>query len=319
MIKRYNKVFFQDDDNSINSPVEESTTFDDMFNDLYDSKVEEVIEVQDELEVGTQVEQNDSIPSDEEESEIQGETREVSDTTEESEVEDSPSESVDREEVEEKVEDKSEVEELKEQVANLTSLIESLSSTKEQSVREPVQVDKVPEPVAEPLDLLDQFKDVDLVDVMDSKEGFLGFISQVMLQAEQRAEQRIRNSMPDVVEQVVSVKNHMTKVREQFYADNPALVHVQSYVGKVADEIAAEDPTLILEDVLKETASRVKKTLGLKDIEVKTEAEVEEQQLIPEVKTERKPVLPGAQGGPRQKVVGPTNSLQGEIDEFLSN
>lgn len=211
----------------------------------------------------------------------------------------------------------SEADELRATIARLTSELDKTAGPKSQpkveetSVADPIQV-KSP-PVADPtvLDLLDMYKDKDLTEVMDTKEGFLQFMGEILNAQAQITRASIIKEIPNVVSPVVNSYSDQRSIAEKFYSDNPHLSKIKNYVSNVAVDVQAQHPDKTLSEILDLTAQAVNEVIGFKPAPTGGVEEVNSNE-------RKKPVLPGATGGVRHKPA-PTNTLADEISDLISD
>lgn len=314
MRKIYNKILLQSDDTSISGGTatndtstasEELSGFDLDFQDLYsDTPI-------DSEEASESTEDEDG---EKEGGEVTGEESTTQDTVEGATSEESSTETTSIETTAPPAEESPDkIADLEAQIAKLTSTIETLTKA---PVAEPTQVKPIPKPEPEitSVNLLEAFKDLDLESAMESKEGFLDFLGKALL----LSKKDIINTMPEVIDTVVTQKSSLESIRDKFYENNPIFTPIKPYVGQVAQQISAADPTKNLEAVLEETARVVKETLGLKDIEAPIQTTQTTDSKDTKIEGKPKPVLPGATSKPRQESKGLTK-LQEDIEEFLED
>lgn len=195
----------------------------------------------------------------------------------------------------------SEVEELKAQIAALISTVNSLKTP----AKEPEPEKKLELP---PVDLITLFKDVDFDTVMETKEGFLEFLSKAMATVQSTTVDSVISSIPGLVDGVVTRKTTLDTVVKDFYGTYPELEGAKKYVSFVANGISEAEPNLSMQEVLTKAAAKAKADLGLKELPKKEET--------PAADGKKKPSLPGGSGGSRGKAPKP-NKLQSEIDDLL--
>jgi hypothetical protein len=107
--------------------------------------------------------------------------------------------------------------------------------------------------------------------VLDSKEGLNKMLNQVYKagiafateQAVTKAHERTLLSLPDVVTKYVTQSAVLRNVREEFYSKNDDLKPFQSVVAHAANTISSEHPDWDVPKVLAETATTVRKALGI--------------------------------------------------------
>jgi hypothetical protein len=209
----------------------------------------------------------------------------------------------------------SEVEQLKATIERLTSALDKTSEPKPigGSVADPQQVQSPPVQDQTVLNLLDMYKDVDLTEVMDSKEGFLKFLGDVLNAQASLTRKSVLSEIPQLVSPVVSTYNSQREIANDFYSRHPHLSKIKNYVSNVAVEVQARNQDKTLAEILELTATEVNEVIGFKSV----------QGTVEEFRTKAlgrksKPVLPGATGGVRTKPA-PTNTLADEINDLISD
>jgi hypothetical protein len=172
-------------------------------------------------------------------------------------------------------------------IDGLRSTVESLASgslrppTAPAAPPAPETVRPVVEPSRPPVQpsqqLAVEIPDVDFVGnqtldtVLDSKEGLNKMLNQVYKagiafateQAVTKAHERTLLSLPDVVTKYVTQSAVLRNVREEFYSKNDDLKPFQSVVAHAANTISSEHPDWDVPKVLAETATTVRKALGI--------------------------------------------------------
>jgi len=214
-----------------------------------------------------------------------------------------------------KVEVNPEIEELKSTIAKLQETINTLAQPT--SVADPVQIEPV-KPVEIPggVNLTEMFKDADLTEVMETKEGFLGFMQQIADSVRSSAIadtlQEFDRQAPVIMQDTIQKQKTMEDIRSEFFSANPALEPVSQYVASVANELSGKNPEWTVDKVLQEAAKETKTRLNIPDVvEPKPEKDTKKEE-------SNKPALPGATGGARQKPA-PANSLADEMEDLFSD
>jgi len=209
----------------------------------------------------------------------------------------------------------SEVEQLKATIERLTSALDKTSEPKPigGSVADPQQVQSPPVQDQTVLNLLDMYKDVDLTEVMDSKEGFLKFMGDVLNAQASLTRKSVLSEIPQLVSPVVSTYNSQREIANEFYSRHPHLSKIKNYVSNVAVEVQARNQDKTLAEILELTATEVNEVIGFKSVQGTVE-EFRSKTLG----RKSEPVLPGATGGVRTKPA-PTNTLADEINDLISD
>ncbi len=197
---------------------------------------------------------------------------------------------------------------LREQVANLTARVNASAPAS-----------KADEPVATvPLtDLSTLVTDGEFETALESKQGFMNLLSKAIAKSNETVTDHIMMNIPTVVGNFVQRQSVLKDVAAEFYSSNPELMRVKRYVSQVANEVSSEHPEWELAQVLKESATRAKLTLGIAD---KVSAQVG----VPAVPgyahnpTPIAPILPGGTGSSRRGVQS-IPKLQSEIDSLIEN
>jgi hypothetical protein len=209
----------------------------------------------------------------------------------------------------------SEVDQLKATIERLTAALDKTSGPKPVggSVADPQQVQSLPVQDQTVLNLLDMYKDVDLTEVMDSKEGFLKFMGDVLNAQASLTRKSVLSEIPQLVSPVVSTYNSQREIANEFYSRHPHLSKIKNYVSNVAVEVQARNQDKTLAEILELTATEVNEVIGFKSV----------QGTVEEFRTKAlgrklEPVLPGATGGVRTKPA-PTNTLADEINDLISD
>lgn len=205
------------------------------------------------------------------------------------------------EEVEEEVVEpaaNTELEELKAANAKLLEQVNNLST--------PLEVEDVKKEDVDIKDLSELFKDDDITELFDTKEGFLGFMQKVANHVRETTLNQFNQLAPNLVSNTIQSQNSLKEVRDAFYADNSDLVPVGKYVSKVASGISEANPDWTVDQVLKQAALDTRAALNIK-VPVKEVGKVS-----------RKPALPGATSKGKGKPA-PTNSLTDEMEDLFSD
>jgi hypothetical protein len=207
----------------------------------------------------------------------------------------------------------SEVDQLKATIERLTAALDKTSGPKPVggSVADPQQVQSLPVQDQTVLNLLDMYRDVDLTEVMDSKEGFLKFMGDVLNAQASLTRKSVLSEIPQLVSPVVSTYNSQREIANEFYSRHPHLSKIKNYVSNVAVEVQARNQDKTLAEILELTATEVNEVIGFKSVE----GQIVEN---PTKVKKSEPVLPGATGGVRTKPA-PTNTLADEINDLISD
>ena len=200
--------------------------------------------------------------------------------------------------------DPPEVAALKAQVMALTQLVDQLSTgqAKAKPLEAPAQ------PVAQPpsVNLAEAFKDVDLDDVLESKEKFLDFFSKAAGMIYQQGQQDFMAQIPTTVTQSVQRTMSLQQTVDQFYQSNPELTPVKGYVASVAQGVAAEHPDWEVGQLLEEASKRAKAALKIPSASSTPAA-------VAPTAPGKKPALPGGTRGAK----APQKQSSSEQDEIL--
>jgi len=157
-----------------------------------------------------------------------------------------------------------------------------------------------------PTDLTELFKDKDVSELFETKEGFIGFMQQVADHVQARTLEQFQQVVPDIVSNNIQSQNSMAEIRDAFYTDNSDLIPVSQYVGNVATNLSRVNPTWSVDQVLKQAASDTRAALNIKEVK-----DVVEPKVV-------KPALPGALSRGKGKPA-PTNSLADEMEDLFSD
>ena len=191
-----------------------------------------------------------------------------------------------------------ELEELKAANAKLLEQVNNLST--------PLEVEDAKKEDVDIKDLSELFKDDDITELFDTKEGFLGFMQKVANHVRETTLNQFNQLAPNLVSNTIQSQNSLKEVRDAFYADNSDLVPVGKYVSKVASGISEANPDWTVDQVLKQAALDTRAALNIK-VPVKEVGKVS-----------RKPALPGATSKGKGKPA-PTNSLTDEMEDLFSD
>ena len=164
-------------------------------------------------------------------------------------------------------------------------------------------------PVVPQRSLTEIYADTDFNEVLNSKEGFLGFMQEISDAAEGRATERATIAMAQ--------QSQAAELVTKFYEDNAVLTPVKGYVGQVAGQLQQQYPQADTASILAHTAVIVKRQLNITDAVIPpvvpnpavTEA-------APVAALNPNPVLPGAGSGTRQAAT-PKSDLQADIDDLF--
>jgi len=156
------------------------------------------------------------------------------------------------------------------------------------------------------VNLAEVFKDTDVSDLFETKEGFLGFMQQVADHVQARTLEQFQQVAPQLVSQSVQVQNSMAEIRDAFYSDNSDLKPVAQYVSRVATSVSEKNPTWTVDQVLTQAAVDTRAALNIKVVNKDVKKEVV------------KPALPGALSRGKGKPA-PTNSLADEMEDLFSD
>jgi len=180
-------------------------------------------------------------------------------------------------------------------------------------VEPPVEEKPVEEPPAKP-DLKFVDDDVDLDDLLESREKLNELLLKVHNAATLAAEEKTMRSLPQVVLAQVNQQLYLRKNIEKFLEDNEPLRAVRRSVGAIATEVASEHADWPLDKVLDETAERAYKVLGLKRV-AKKEVPPPEGDKGGDAKDS--PAFVEGTGGKKLKQSDGRTALQKDIDNTL--
>ena len=154
-----------------------------------------------------------------------------------------------------------EVVSLKKQNELLMQRLEELSSGKQQEAQE-----------AKPNGLEEVFKDLDVKQLMENPENFTAFLAKFATAIRETSVEQALRATPSVMGSYLTRREAITKLKDDFYADNVKLIPVKNYVAGVANDVSAEHPDWTVKNVLDEAAKRTYTALGIVK-EVKQNAE----------------------------------------------
>lgn len=228
-------------------PAEEVSTNDQSEEDSKNPEEDPEGDSEDSLDIDN----SDNDSSDESEGdEEDGEDLEAEDGDSDASAEDDEEKEGDKEEGEEK--ELTEVERLKEQNR---LLMEQLNG----AIKEPEA------PASEEKEEEDPLAGIDPEELLDDPDKFKSFLSDYAKKVREEAIKQNEAIVSSQVQQQLAVN----KLVSNFYVDNPQLAGVKKYIGMVAKEISSENPDKSYEDVLKETAEKAYKNLGIQKNAIK--------------------------------------------------
>jgi hypothetical protein len=194
---------------------------------------------------------------------------------------------------------------LNQTIAELKSEIASLKAGKQE-----VQPPESPKPEEPKIEDKDFVGELDLDEVSRDSKQLNSLLNKVYREGMIASNQAIIGKLPDLVKGQIQAINAMQEAGKNFYAENEDLKAFPKVVTTVYDELAKANPKSTLGEVLKQTATEVRKRLNLPAPKPEEKKE--------EPKTGGKPpVLPskGSSSG-RPKDKPETNTLQSELDEM---
>lgn len=150
------------------------------------------------------------------------------------------------------------------QIARLTSLVEKLTDNKEPKKEEPL-------PETDPFKT-DAFDNLATgMNWDDEEKGLMKDFFGLMLDHNNTSVlQQAQQSIPEIVNSTMSVKEKQAAVKKTFYTDHSALSDVKDYVGLVAQTVAKEFKSLGKSQdvslILAEAAKRTYKNLNIKQV-----------------------------------------------------
>lgn len=155
--------------------------------------------------------------------------------------------------------------------------------------------------------------DADIDEILDSREKLNELLNVVYNKAKEDSavgsREGILTSIPSVIMSQVRQQLYIHKNIEGFFNEHKQLVPVKKTVGAIANEVAAEHADWSMPDVLKETANRAYKVLGLKQ-------QVEEGKKGGDNNDLENASFVDAKGG-RKKIADVRSGVQKEIDDLL--
>lgn len=107
---------------------------------------------------------------------------------------------------------------------------------------------------------------------IDEDEGkiFMSFMQELQNDTQQKAVTQSLMDTPEVVAKYVNRNAVLSKLKTDFYNENPQLEEVSSYVAAIANEISAKDAGMAMDKVLDLAAKKTYKALGIKKEIVKS-------------------------------------------------
>jgi len=162
----------------------------------------------------------------------------------------------------------------------------------------------------------------DLDEILSTKDGANKLFSKMINMAVNVSQENLLRAMPGVVKQQVKVQNELLTTINAFYDENKDLQPVRKVMGVVVNEVAAEHQDWTLTAILDETATRVRKMLGLKGQALSKDQATPPAENPSNPKpsgNNKKPALPGAQktGGSRGKGGDVISDQQKQINELI--
>lgn len=158
----------------------------------------------------------------------------------------------------------SEIALLKKQNEKLLSMIENLQN-KEEKENKQEEEEKLSDPFES--DLFDNLSEAMGWD-SDEQKAMKTFFKEALNFNSSKTIKEATETISDVVNSTMTIKEKQAAVQKAFYSDYPELAEVKPYVSQVASTIAKEaknnGKSLDTETILKETAKRVYKALGIK-------------------------------------------------------
>lgn len=188
-----------------------------------------------------------------------------------------------------------ELEALKQQNAALLARINEMSGTQKTEItpKDQTNLEKV-------------FEKLDLDTVIDKKENFIEFFTGFAKAIQAETSKQVIERVPDVTQQVLTRKQAMNDVRDNFYKEHPELVNVKQYVAVTANTVASENPDWKIPEVLEEAAKRSRDALGINKLDRNS----------PVITNKKKPAFAKPKGGQRSKAEPKVSKLQQELDDF---
>lgn len=114
-------------------------------------------------------------------------------------------------------------------------------------------------------DPFDPFMGQDFDSIIESKESFQKWAEGLYERAKKDTHEEILKRLPETVNSYVE---HQVAIRDsvnEFYRQNDDLVNYKNYVGQIANEVQGEHSDWTFDQILEETATRVRQKLGLKE------------------------------------------------------
>jgi len=134
----------------------------------------------------------------------------------------------------------------------------------------PVETPAADETAAAPADEpdpatpVDFIGDLDMEDLLDSKDKLNSLLNKVRDDAMKLGAQQVLKSIPQIVDNSVNSQVTLTQARDKFYRENDDLVPYGNLVGLAVMKISEKDPTRTVDSVLADAAKVVRNTLRLK-------------------------------------------------------
>lgn len=153
--------------------------------------------------------------------------------------------------------------------------------------------------------------DQDPYDLVRDPSKFNAFLGQFEKKIVEATYKTIMGQLPQVVQVQAKQQQTYDTMVSKFYSDNEDLVPLKPYVAQVATMVASEMPAAKAEDVLNETAIRIRKYLKLPV--PKTGTEPAKDEFDPDKQQGKGPNgVKNRRNGPSGKI----NKLQAELDEL---
>ena len=134
-----------------------------------------------------------------------------------------------------------------------------------------------PAPKETTKEVKDSFDDLDLDEIMSSKEKFKAFFKKYGEEIETKTTGAILRSLPMMVMKQSNYAAALRKSAEKFWGDNEDLKPVRNTVGRVINDLTAQNPDWTLEKIFAEAGPATRKLLKMKE-------KVEESSTAPEKK-----------------------------------
>ena len=161
-------------------------------------------------------------------------------------------------------------------------------------------------PAAAPGETIDFLGERDMDEILDSKEAFNKFCSEIYHRARTDMREEMYLELPRISMSVVSQQMTINRAAEEFFTRNPDLAMVRKTCGTVTNEVASEHPDWTLEQVLDEMGARTRKMLGLRNPATP-----------PKVVKGRKPALVKPKGRPRAGAPKKLSATEQDIADTL--